>query len=185
MGKRFRSEQPSQQVDHVTSRLEDKQLFIDDHCVTSDTTMYNTREGTRIANIESLKKHLLVKLDDKCRSIEGNSVTLTRYIGKKARNPLFLPLNYITWKEVLAGSKKTVLDIIKAKFIFTDEVETKKAEKWIMRKLNMAWKSYKNILKSTYYDPYPSDAISIQKITDQKDGDQRVDLDQWKWLLEY
>lgn len=64
-------------------------------------------------------------------------------------------------------------------------METKKAEKWIMRKLNMAWKSYKNKLKSTYYDPYPSDAISIQKITDKKDGDPRVDLDQWKWLLEY
>lgn len=112
MGKRVRSEQPSQQVDRVTSHLEDEQLFMDDHCVTSGES-YNTRGGTRMAYIESLKKPLLVKLDDKGRPIEGNSVTLTRYIGKKARNPLFLPLNYITWKEVPAGSKKTVLDIIK------------------------------------------------------------------------
>ncbi|GKV09619.1 hypothetical protein SLEP1_g21091 [Rubroshorea leprosula] len=139
------------------------------------------RGPTLMSHIWELEKGVKVNVifDPTCHPVGKEGYTLTRFLDTVARKSDVAPINYKEWRDMPQIYKDDMWKIIESKFLI-EESRTEQIESWIMTYVNEKWKSYKNELKSTGFDPL----LTVDEMYD-KINDSQVDKEQFEVLVEY
>ncbi|OVA09396.1 hypothetical protein BVC80_8749g20 [Macleaya cordata] len=84
-------------------------------------------------------------------AIGPNSTELSALVGRLGRDANLLPFDSLKWPKVDVEYKDRVLLEIKQHFDFPDE-----CNKYVLKKLNAAWKDEKSDMKHEYFKPFAS-----------------------------
>ncbi|XP_010253946.1 PREDICTED: uncharacterized protein LOC104595071 isoform X2 [Nelumbo nucifera] len=142
----------------------------------SSNTKKRRRGRTILRNITTLPddQRIALEWNDRLQPIGENRENFVNYIGIQARNGALVPIHYMDWHEVPQRHKDEAWNLVKKKFVVTEQHKN-----WVMRKLGDRWRAYRNKLKVDYYDQFDTNKERIRNCPPD------VHLDQWKQLVKY
>ncbi|CAH9071880.1 unnamed protein product, partial [Cuscuta epithymum] len=172
---------PQNNVQHVNEEVDQ---------VTVPPKPKKLRGYTRMIEIWDLEKEeqVIVEVNAHHIPIGDSAAKLTRFIGTMVRMSDFAPLSYTTWPQLPARKKNEMWEMIKEKFQFKTldgkEVIDGEAFKcinvWALENMSTKWRSWKNELKSEYFD----ETMTPHEMSSKVD-DSRVDKDQFISIAKY
>ncbi|OMO96026.1 hypothetical protein COLO4_15543 [Corchorus olitorius] len=134
------------------------------------------RGKTRLAELAKLKpgKRVVVNGNNFGQRVGDSTSLMTGYMGKLAKNGKLLPINALSWRNILDADKERVVQRVKDKFFLTDV-----PDKYIRKSIGKKWRDHKSILKKRYFD--------INKTPQAVKADWTAELvqSQWEDLVDY